>query len=492
MRRTPFAGNANGVWDNLVAATEGKFVRDGDHADAFIFGIGPDPQALLERRGLRRYLMQELSGRGVPPHELAYFVERVLVFVTSCDERRFGQWEKVSWWDFVGAGSRSEEYQKVLAAGLTRNLVAAKETVASTRTIGNMGEAFVFNIAQQGNDGELDRVLDLPTNEAWIDPWVAHLRGLGVRFVEWPGARGVRDGPGPDPRRAAGRRRGSSYPVHGRLVRQRDAGGAGAQVLEPARAGARPAPRGDGRPLHRLDGRHPVLPARAGRDHQRAHHLRRLPVGADGAHPGSVLGATGTSTRDYGNGEVVDCLSVDISNWDAPGVLYGKPAKQCTPAGDRARRSWRRSGCTRPRRPSFPTTWCTRGSSTPACSGTRAAGRNTNATPLLVNTVGTWEKRPTSRTAIPNLFLAGDYVQTNIDLATMEGANESAPYGGQRPARRSGSTRRAGGDLQALPRTGPRGRQANRRRALRRGSAQRPRRARRLTDTGGRESPRPF
>src|SRR5204862_7636258 len=52
--------------------------------------------------------------------------------------------------------------------------------------------------------------------------------------------------------------------------------------------------------------------------------------------------------------------------------------------------------------------------------------RNTNATPLLVNTVGTWEKRPTSRTGVPNLFLAGDYVQTNIDLATMEGANESA------------------------------------------------------------------
>jgi hypothetical protein len=183
MRRTPFPGNANGVWDNLVAATEGKFVRDGEHADAFIFGIGPDPQALLSVDGLRRYLMQELGGRDVPPQELAYFVERLLVFVTSCDARRFGQWENVSWWNFVGAGSRSKEYQKVLAAGLTRNLVAAKETVASTRTIGNMGEAFVFTMAQQGNDGEIDRVLDLPTNEAWIDPWVAQLRGMGVRFV---------------------------------------------------------------------------------------------------------------------------------------------------------------------------------------------------------------------------------------------------------------------------------------------------------------------
>ena len=64
----------------------------------------------------------------------------------------------------------------MLAAGLTRNLVAAKETVASTRTIGNMGEAFVYNIMGRGNDGALDRVLDAPTNEAWIDPWVALLR----------------------------------------------------------------------------------------------------------------------------------------------------------------------------------------------------------------------------------------------------------------------------------------------------------------------------
>ena len=52
--------------------------------------------------------------------------------------------------------------------------------------------------------------------------------------------------------------------------------------------------------------------------------------------------------------------------------------------------------------------------------------RNTNATPLLVNTVGTWEKRPAAVTDVPNLFLAGDYVQTDVDLATMEGANESA------------------------------------------------------------------
>ena len=50
----------------------------------------------------------------------------------------------------------------------------------------------------------------------------------------------------------------------------------------------------------------------------------------------------------------------------------------------------------------------------------------TNAEPLLINTAGSWADRPDAATRIPNLFLAADYVRTNTDLATMEGANEAA------------------------------------------------------------------
>ena len=49
-----------------------------------------------------------------------------------------------------------------------------------------------------------------------------------------------------------------------------------------------------------------------------------------------------------------------------------------------------------------------------------------NLEPLLINTAGSWEDRPEAKTNLPNFFLAGDYVRTNTDLATMEGANEAA------------------------------------------------------------------
>ena len=46
--------------------------------------------------------------------------------------------------------------------------------------------------------------------------------------------------------------------------------------------------------------------------------------------------------------------------------------------------------------------------------------------PLLINVAGSWPLRPNAFTRIPNLFPASDYVQTNTDLATMEGATEAA------------------------------------------------------------------
>ena len=391
------------------------------------FGLLYDPNEALTVDGLRNLLVGEIvEQQWLPPQEAGYLAERLLVFLTSHDERRFGEWEHVPWWDFIGAGTRSEEYQKIAARGLTRSLVAAKETVASTRTIGNMGEAFVMNIMQRGNDGALDRVLDRPTNEAWIEPWTALLKDLGVRFhmgQKVVGLDTTRDGQ-----------------IQNAIVKNGN--------------GTRRRVEADwfvsGMPVERF--RRLVSPKLLAADPSLANlselytdwmvgiqfYLRET-VNITPGHitfvdaPWALTALTQAQfwaerdfAADYGDGEAVDSLSVDISDWDTPGILYNKPAKECS-RQEVKNEVWAQMKAHLEDRGDV---WLPDGilhswHLDPGVQWNAKRGRNTNATPLLVNTAGSWEKRPTPRTAIPNLFLSGDYVQNDIDLATMEGANES-------------------------------------------------------------------
>ena len=147
MRRIPFPGNPNGVRDNLVDANRRSSARRG-HPDGILSASGPTRTRLEPRTGCAGTSRRGCA-RPPPSDELAYFVERLLVFVTSSDERRFGQWEHVSWWDFIEADNKSNAYKQVLAPGLTREVVAAKER-GEHPTIGNMGEAFAYNIRSAG------------------------------------------------------------------------------------------------------------------------------------------------------------------------------------------------------------------------------------------------------------------------------------------------------------------------------------------------------
>jgi len=119
-------------------------------------------------------------------------------------------------------------------------------------------------------------------------------------------------------------------------------------------------------------------------------------------------------------------LSVDISDWDTPGIVYGKAATSCT-AEEIKTEAWAQ----------LKTHLNTGGRET-LSDGNLASwfldpdiqfpnpSSATNAEPLLINPAGSLQYRPEASTEIPNLFLASDYVRTYTDLATMEGANEAA------------------------------------------------------------------
>ena len=84
-------------------------------------------------------------------------------------------------------------------------------------------------------------------------------------------------------------------------------------------------------------------------------------------------------------------------------------------------------------------------------------------------------------TKIPNLFLAGDYVQTDIDLATMEGANESGRAAVNALLDASGSKAEPPRDVQALRPAGVRGAPSAADRELLHGRASRTRSTRRMS-----------
>jgi uncharacterized protein with NAD-binding domain and iron-sulfur cluster len=425
MRRIPFPGNANGVHDNMFALSATRIARNGGRSDIIV------PELTGPGGGLNLDVLREtLTGlveqaAAIPPAELALFVNRFIVYLTSSDERRLGQWERLPWWEYVRAEGKSRDYQAIVARFLTRGLVAVKEQVASTRTVGSMGQAFVLSGLGLGADGGLARMLNAPTNEAWIDPWARYLTDRGVRFEV---GRTVED-----LEVASGRIR--SVRVADAAGRRRSAEAdwfVCAIPVERARALLSPAV------LALAPGLESLRDLRTEWMNGLQFFLRRTPEGIGEevnfmdspwqltAVLQSRLWDGKNFPRDYGDGSVSDCLSLDVSDWDTPGILYGKPAKTCS-AAQIAAECWAqmKDHLEDTGRSVLPDgirhSWFL----DPAIGWDRTAGRNTNDEPLMVNTVGSWENRPGPRSGIPNLFMAGDYVRTNMDLATMEGANES-------------------------------------------------------------------
>jgi uncharacterized protein with NAD-binding domain and iron-sulfur cluster len=436
MRRIPFAGQADGVLGNLREATEAEILQTGGKVPVRL------PVRFPHSTGDVREIIHDLAEPdwGLSAGDLAYFAGRLLVLLTSCEARRFDEWEQQSWWEFCGAEQRSPGYRRFLADGLTRTLVAARAREMSARTGGYILLQLLFDLGVPGRTA--DRLLDGPTNDVWIGPWLEHLRSLGVDYRLDTRVKSLQ---------CEGKR------ITGVTVMGSD--GKTADLEADWYVAAVPVAHMEHLATAPMKDAEPAL-ANLGKLRNRwmngiLFYLRKdVPlVHGHVIYIDSEWSLTSISQRQFWKADIAgfgagDCggiLSVDVSDWSTPGRLTGKTAMDCT-HDEIVAEVWAqlkahlegsdvvlddanliRSFLDTDVR--FPELHVEHGVRT-----------DVNLEPLLVNTVGSWAWRPEAVIGIENLFLASDYVRTYTDLATMEGANEAARRAVNGILERSGST----------------------------------------------------
>jgi uncharacterized protein with NAD-binding domain and iron-sulfur cluster len=409
---------------------------------------------------------------------------KIAAVVSSSRKRQFSQWEQESWWSYIAAYRYSRPFRLAFATGLTRGFVATRAEKMSARTGATILTQLLYDIAPTllSRPEPADRVLESPTQEAWIKPWIAQLRKRGVRF-NTP---------------VDGRKRVRRVEVT-RLVVAADRGKHG----EPRIAGFEFFDKRPSKPeIVSVDGFDHYVLAVAGTAAQRI--LANSPdvVRADrnvplDLRPPDALGDGRKRTVPYLDGifdldfgwmtgivfhlpeEVIvpkghllclesewaltaieqrqfwcpkpgdwgSIVSVNVSDWfNASSTALPARFETLDSVADEVWKQlcdhipeFREHGGERPyyvadtaiTDPAAPVLSVVT-ARLPTLIGETArtaALENlslTNDDKLLINTIGSWDKRPTARTVFSNLTLAGDYVRTSTDFASMEAANEAA------------------------------------------------------------------
>ncbi len=404
------------VEDNLVETAE-TLIASVDEPDRVADTRSPD--------SLRGWLeaLRPAFADDLPARDVRFLLERLAYLLTSCEQRREEQLDEISWWDFIDADERSPEFRKRVA-NTTQALVALRPRQASARTVGTIYLQLLFG--QLDPTRATERILDGPTSEAWIDPWTSYLETLGVELrpnapataLEFDGRRitGVTLADGetvtaeeyvlavpvevapefvtPDLARAA--------PELGRIERLETAWMNGVQFYLTEDV---PLTRG-----HQVYADSPwaltsISQAQFWTDHDLT------------ARDPSVEGV----------------LSVIASDWDSPGIVYDKPARDCT-REEVVTEIWEqvKAHLNEPTAEVVHDDLLVEWFLDPAIvesDGPEDRGGDDggveNRSPLLINTVGSLRNRPPADVAVRNLTLASDYVRTNSDLASMESAGEA-------------------------------------------------------------------
>jgi uncharacterized protein with NAD-binding domain and iron-sulfur cluster len=481
MKRIPFQGNKNGVLDNLVAAPHVMLARTGYEP---IVMLDSFPKSFADFK----FLLKSLHiPAGLTNDDVDFFAARVWQLMTSCRARRENDYERMGWWQYTDGANRDKAYQDLLSQGLTRTLVAARATTASTKTGGDIFLQLLFNMANPAV--ATDRILNGPTNAQWLHPWHQYLidKGVDYRFCSDVKKIECKDGKitgvgvakiNADPNIFT-----EALPDEGPVEMYTADYYICAVPVEVA------APLLLCDILKQNQTIQNFLEAIIYSDDTRNKladpSVSILDVTNEAIQKAAIMAADPTLTgiielsndvswmtgvqfylsevvdlnrghiifadspwaitaisqsqfwpgfpmSQFADGHAKTVLSTDVSDWETPGILYKKPAQACT-AEEIRHEVWEQmkgslvvNGKPLLTDDMIHTWFIDRDIVFDNKLAFQSDFLCKNTEPLLVNKVDTWRLRPKSYCAIPNLFFAADYVRTHTDLATMEGANEAA------------------------------------------------------------------
>ncbi len=165
-------GSAGTVLDNLVAAQTSLLTWFDRPPLALPLRV---PRSLSETSTLNAFV-NSVADLGLTAAEVRSFTSKLIDFASMPEERRLERLEGVTWWAYLECDSKSRAYCDLVRA-TTRTMVAAKAEEVSAYSIGHLALRTLSDMLTT-----VDRVLDGPTSEVWIEPWIALLEAKGVVF----------------------------------------------------------------------------------------------------------------------------------------------------------------------------------------------------------------------------------------------------------------------------------------------------------------------
>ncbi len=358
------------------------------------------------------------------PTDFVILASKFLALLTSGERRCLGQLEYMAFEDYMHSQRLSQEARRVRHFWAIAGI--ANGDGLSARAAARLLEQFA-RLAIAGPGTGLRHALSLidgPETERWFDPWARYLEARGVRFhlghtltrLDCPNER-----------------------ITGALIRN----GAGKEIRVDADWFVLAIPHDKAATLMSDDlvavdpslGRLKDLPLVEGLYFQvflkqTATGLGTLLINTTAEwETGSEVLTTAwrLDLADYGDGTALDCVSFQIAdtgyNKD-PGLLYGKPAKDCT-RQEVIEEVLAHLRTHVPRGPEIFAPELIHSVCVNPCQFGDDDSPLIQDEPMFASSPGCLAAQPNPVTAVPNLFLAGSHVGSSIGVDSMEAANET-------------------------------------------------------------------